>query len=493
MAKTKMFTNRNVLQQAAEKLNWKIQIALEISAEIPALTGIDTRHLNDLGPLLIDLSNVPEEERESYYKAELRKMSKALYTFMPDTGKPDPEAVKPYITAMFNAAVTNVDNINWNDVAQVEKLLATMKAVQALATVGNDFKEALFDLYPTHAGVARIDAIAGKAYLAYLKTVIEMSKLDIDLHEKTYFPTTHFDSISQEVLVDVVSAVYDATVSGTDIVTIDPTKSELMTKHFLEKPFVALHLGGTSEYDQDEYLTDFAHMLSTTYYNSAIESMVVSKVTNSDQGFGLHDLLYINGKSLNDITKELEKCGMTDREARLEAAKMLRGCLTDGESVVTLMRASFTKEGEISFYHQDIRVDLDKLNEADRQQNYSWFRRMLHGMHLWRIPEKYPTNEARDERVAINKASEEHNNALKAAEDRVVNIYNNLVPTSDRREILNMIPTLAKKDPLAEKSVANDSPAREPIAGIVLNDGANKVPTEQKNEEKVLDKEPLAK
>ena len=145
MAKTKMFTNRKVLRQAIENLKWKQELSLEISSQNPDLTGLDTRHLNDLGPLLIDVKNVPEADREAYYKSELQKMSDAFYTFMPDTGKPDPEAVKPYITAMFNAVVTDTD-IDWNDVSQVERLLATMKAAQALATVGDDFRKAIFDL-----------------------------------------------------------------------------------------------------------------------------------------------------------------------------------------------------------------------------------------------------------------------------------------------------------------------------------------------------------
>ena len=473
MAKTKMFTNRKVLRQAIENLKWKQELSLEISSQNPDLTGLDTRHLNDLGPLLINVKNVPEADREAYYKSELQKMSDAFYTFMPDTGKPDPEAVKPYITAMFNAVVTDTD-IDWNDVSQVERLLATMKAAQALATVGDDFRKAIFDLYPTHADVARIDAHAAKAYLVYLKTGIAMSRAGIDLYEDLYIGTAHLDAISQEVEVDVCAAAYDATLKGKDVVTIDPTKSELMTKHFLEKPFVALQMGGQSEYNHEDYLEDFAHMLSISYYNSAIERMVVSKVTNARAGFAESDLVYINGKSLGDISKELVKCGMSEKEAKLETAKMLRGSLTDGESVVTLMRASFTQEGKISFYHQDIRLDLDKLNEADRKANYSWFRRTLHSMHLWRIPEKYPNNASRDGRVAANKASAEHKNALKAAEDRVVDIYNNIVPTADAKEILKVIPKLTKEE----------NPVREPISDIKL-ESIKDIPTEPQKEEEV--------
>lgn len=487
MPKKNLITNLKVFEKALENVAWKLDLTTQLNATKPSISGLDTRHLNDLGPLLIDVSQYPENQREEQYLKELGKMADALYTLDPKTNRPYPEAIKPYMTAFFKTLKTTTD-INWNNQKEVENLIATMRAAQAIATFPDDFKQAAFELFPTHEAMAKIDAISGKAYLTYLKTAIDMSRKGLEMPENFGMLVAPLDSCSQELQTEICEDVYDATLKGTNVVLIDPDKNELMKKHFANEEFTALQFHGEAEYTSEEYLTDFASMLSVSYYNTAMEQMIVGKVNsvNTDK-HDPSDLLLINGKSIHDIQKEKIQEGMSINEANLEAAKMLRSALTDGKSVVNLMRLTFNSDGQVSFYHQDIRVDLDKLNAADRKKNYSLFRRMMHGLGFWKIPEKYPNNKTRDAQVTINGKTEEHKNALKAAEEKLLNVYNEAsAPTSKSKDIFNHIQKLSK----ANENVANNEldnskqteESRQPMPLFELDTKEKNIPHEPKKE-----------
>ena len=95
MAKGKILSNRKVFQQALDNVSWKLDTVTAYAANLPDLQEIDTRNLNDLACLLIDVDGLEGEERTNYFLREVEKIKNALYTLDPLTGRPYPDALRP--------------------------------------------------------------------------------------------------------------------------------------------------------------------------------------------------------------------------------------------------------------------------------------------------------------------------------------------------------------------------------------------------------------
>ena len=158
MPKNRAFSNQEVFQRALDNVSWKLNTVTAYAANLPSLNGIDTRNLNDLACLLIEVDGLEGEERTAYFLQEVEKIKDALYTLDPQTGRPYPEAIKPYMKALYDNVAEDI-NIDWNDRKQIETVLATMKATQSLATFADDFKDAAFSLFPTQEHVKLLDAL----------------------------------------------------------------------------------------------------------------------------------------------------------------------------------------------------------------------------------------------------------------------------------------------------------------------------------------------
>jgi hypothetical protein len=133
----------------------------------------------------------------------------------------------------------------------------------------------------------------------------------------------------------------------------------------------------------------------------------------------------INGRSVHDLVQDkINNEGMENDKAIKEVGRFLRDALTDGKSIVTMLRPSVTADGKIDFDEQEIKVDLDKLNKAERNEKHNAFRRALDYLGISKIPPKYPSNKERDEKQAEMLRSKEIKNAIKAAKRDFVNAYN---------------------------------------------------------------------
>jgi hypothetical protein len=335
----------------------------------------DTRNLMDIAPLLFDVSEFAEEEREKKFVEEYEKMVNAFNTpGTVDPSRPDPEAIKPYIKQMYDRLVTDLDQVDWNDVKQVENMLASMKATQAIATVVNDFASFSMDFYPSHEERARIDALGARSYTVYLEGRVAMSYAGLDDIDD-YVPIGYGAMKSTQMQVEAYAsqALYDATLRGTDKAVLDPTQNELAEKFFLDEPFTVMNASGKDEaymefeYDHNQYLTDFLEAMTIGYTKTAFEQMMISPMNNCDavdgKKFNPSELLLIDGKPLSDIMKELEEKGIKGRATDIEAAKILRGALQSG-TPVTVISASYDKEGKVRFNNKD--VCLSALNRIDR-------------------------------------------------------------------------------------------------------------------------------
>ena len=495
MPNTNILKNREAFNRALENAMWKLQRSSEFSATMPQIVGLDTRNLNDLAILLIDLNEVPTESREAYFDAELKKLADAFYTLDPNTGRPYPHLIKPVIEKTFKKIALNT-NIDWDNEAQIENVICTIKASQAVATLAYDFKNEFLELYPTVEDKARTDAISGFAYLVYNEVGTVMLQKDIDFPYEFMVGVRHFDHFSFAVEHEVANEVFKADMKGGAEIAIDPTNNELTKKCFFKTPFTASCRDGAIEYSDEEYLVDYMGMLGLTYNKTSVEQLMVSRVkSGSGEEFNEHDLVSINGRSVHDIIKEKVANGASRDQATVEAAKMFRDALTDGESVVNLMRVSFNKQGEVSFRYQDVKLDLDKLNAAYRKEHYGFFRRFLDKIGFWKIPARFASNKVRDARVADAKKNTQYQEALQATENKFIDTYNQIAPTKDEREMLKFIPKITRADDnkqVGERAVDNQV-AREPFnVDLAEEKTVVSVPLKE-SDEKVISHEPPVK
>ena len=486
---TKILSNRQAFNRAVDNVEWKLNRGLAYTSSLPTLQDIDVRNITDLACLFIDVDGLEGEERENYFLSEIEQIKDAFYTLDPETNRPYPERLIPYFSRLYNTMDESLD-IDWDDRAQIEHVLGTMKALQTLATFALDFKDAAFALYPTQEAVKLLDAHESKAFLVYNNMRMALSDAEIFVGSRTKTGEGCYNHPVFTIQRDVNGALYDATIEGKNGVNLDPKSSDLFKKFLFNENFDTTYQEGgiyededgiqdmraDSPYNQDDYYKDFLNIVCKTYSNTTFENMLVQALTDkSDRKYKRFDLLHIDGKSLHDIIKEKCAEGLDEDSAQIEAGKALRDALVDGHSVVTLMRATLNKEGKVDFFHQEINVDLDKANAIDRKQNYGFFRNILHKIGIWKIPEKFPSNGARDKNQALVKADSQYTARLEAAEDKFVSTYNSLeAPSSACKDIKWSMPIIEKKAvavPVGEIGNVRieNNPDRQPIKDMNID------------------------
>ena len=513
MAKNKYFTNTEVARRAAEAANWRFDLAIECDAKFAKKTAMkfDTRHLMDLCPLLFDAGDLStEEEKKAKFEQMYQQMVEDFYTpGKEDPQRPDNERIKPYIEKLFQNVLIDLDDVDWDDEKQVEKVFTTMKATQALGTIVNDFSKASLELFPSHEAMLLADAYGAKAYQIYQegRTHVSYAGLDDVLHQSLGGGVLQ-KSTQALFLGEIANTVHGATLSGDEDIVFDPTNSEFMTKYISGEDFTVqdevLLPGNFMEFNQNDFGRNFLRGIADAYEATSFESVILNAVDGVEvdgKQFNKREFLIINGKPMSDIIAELGATrGLKDSTAEEEASKILREAMLDGKSTITLVTPTFTADGKVQFHQKNVKLDLDKLNEQDRMKNYGRFRRWLHRVGIARIPEKYPNNKTRDENIAVTAKDPEsaHNKALANLEDRFIKAFNGIKrPVDTYKGVVNFIPTLTKQDeqPVADMNAYNDKENeldREPIPSIDLGKGAKDIPTEpHKDEEpKTSEKEP---
>jgi hypothetical protein len=140
---------------------------------------------------------------------------------------------------------------------------------------------------------------------------------------------------------------------------------------------------------------------------------MIAKGTGENDLFA-YERLFINGKSVRETIRELnEEQNETLFNAQAIAGKMLTKALTDGKSIVTMMQVVTGKDGKTEFNHQELKVDLNALNKADKKENnYSRFRRFLDLLHIYKI-KRFKTNDDRDTAQEKMRNSKEFKDAPK--------------------------------------------------------------------------------
>ena len=237
---------------------------------------------------------------------------------------------------------------------------------------------------------------------------------------------------------DIARATVNATENGT-VATFDPTLvSEDVKKLFLgdevsvEQSLInpkTKEVMDTNIYTNEDFHRNILEMLEGVSSATINELKLVDAYTFN----GRHkksDLLLINGETATDLverkTAELIANNVPDPvfNARQAVGKMILDAMLDGQSIVSIMRPKILQDGKVSFTHQVLNVDLDKLNKIERDEKHNAFRRALDYFKIWKIKPKYASNETRDANQRNTKLSENYKNILANAEKKFISVYN---------------------------------------------------------------------
>ena len=476
------FSNSEALRRGFERAKWKQEATLEYfkNANYRKEIGFsfDFRDMYSVIPLIIDISGVwdrSEEEKKEYFISELKKIEAAFITPGPVKGMPDPRRVKPYIRQMYDTILTDESSIDWDNEADIENMFCSLSTTQAIGTMMEKFPKEIIELYPTKEESKELDIISAKSYFTSEKLRNALVVFDVDLLKDLGLGSQRSEDLSSLLDADVVLAFADATTNGSDVAVIDLTKSVVAKKFFLGNPFSIENISNdpnepAGQYTDNEAARHYLESITRTSTKSAIEYMTVKAVQN-DESYTDASFLFINGKPVQELIDEkVNNENMRGMHARIAVGKMLRDAMTDGKSVVSLMRPLITADGKASFTHQEIKVDLDELNRIERKENHNAFRRFLDYIGLWKLQPKFATNDNRDARQAEEKNKPEYKAALRAAEERFVKTYNEVALNKPTDRLLGSIPHIT----LEENANENQAEAVEEIEqvreSIVVNE-----------------------
>ena len=467
MPNTVKFSNKTAFKNGAERARWKLDRTLELLDTDPQLSKVkssdvdfDRRDLNAFITLLVDISDYadkPNDVKEAYFKEEAKKIASAFLLTHDENNPrmPDFKAVEPYIRRLYSEVKLD-NNIDWNNENEIDALFSSANCQQALSTVNYSFSAWLARIY-TVEEKRKIDSDCIKAsanqYLLKNAVIKEDSAFasamrwgSVDLGNRNFF-----------VDIEISLAVAEATQGGKTVV-FDPDASEITKNYFLGDEFELDEIGEVYEkpvYDRDSaaknYLTAITEIIEKACFDNNL------KIAAEDNEYEKTEFLLINGEPVKDILEREMANGLDKNQAQINVGYMLRSAMTDGSSVVTLMRPMLNEEGKMSFRHQELKVDLDKLNDMDRTAHYSIFRRVLNFFKLYKIPPMCASNKERDKAQAAKMAEPEMKDALKRAEDKFIAQYNKKAANENSNIILNTFPKTSRLEPTEENRLELDT------------------------------------
>ena len=465
MPKNEIFSNEEALKRGKERAKWKINTTLEYfkntTYKKDSSIGFDFRDMYSLIPLLIDISEVAnssEDVKKEFFISKLKEMEQAFITPGPINPKmPDPERIKPYIKRMYETIYTNENQIDWDDEASIDHVFCSIITTQAIGTMVEKFPREIIELYPTRKESEKVDVLSARSYFLSDKLRNELAKRDRDMLKELTISPNRTDTYLTQVWTTTQPAFFDSIEKGSSVTVLDPTVTSVSKNHFLGKKFSfdepLLNPGDDpSTFDSDDAAFRYLEALSDVASKSVIEYITDKGV---DKKIPYLDLLYINGKTAEELVNEkMQDEGMRQSVAKREVGKILRDALTDGKSIITLLRPAIEPDGKTTFKHHEIKVDLDKLNKLERKENHNAFRRFLDKINLWKIKPQYASNEERDRVQSETKGTDEYKNMLRAAEDKFINTYNEISQENHSNVLLDKIPVATRKENSNENEIS---------------------------------------
>ena len=466
------YKNHKAFWTAVERSHQLYKWAEEVQIERGKnpLIRYDHRNLFSLAMLITDMSGVSETERETYFKAEYTKIHQAFDTSDPNQpNRPDPQKIKPYVEKMYQSILTDLDDIDCDDPTQIQWSIHSFLSTQMLSTIIEDYPAECMDFFPTHADRARVDAICVRAFALQLqmqKSLYE-EKLDVEKYFRTIGKNKSF-LVGQSILEEQMHGLFDASLQEKEFVMLDPSVSDTTAKFFMKEPLIAFENDGSGPeaIDEDIYAKRYVEQLTTVPQNTAFSYQILNAALAESSMLEKEDILVINGKPLSQIYREEKAAAGNIWQGEREAAgRILRDALLNGEPV-TVLNLSVSKDGRVEFQNKDIRLDLDKLNKLDREQNHNIFRRALDTIGLWPIPPKYLSNKERDEKLsaALAAPGSAHQKQVKAIEDELIQAYNSIDRSNSGPALTGcaaVIPKLTREEVKTSRRSADAETAKD--------------------------------
>lgn len=427
-----MLSNREALDAGISRAAWKMNLGLEhlskVKYDLSKITFVDVRDIATIAAMFIDITpvvNESEEVKREFYLAKFKEIEEEYLL------SDDPDAKKRFISRTYESIATHTE-IDWDNPAEIDYIACSLRGQQALGTMVERSPGEVLSAYPTKSDVQKLDAIN-------IKNLVNLGKFNNALAEK--YPEigakirsdVNYDSYGYRLDMDIATSILQATEKGRSTVTFNPTSSEAMKKYLIGDQF-ELVMEKPNPYDPEDVMRDTFDendaakaFMGGIYEVSGKTTNEYSLVSRAISGNRKSDLLFINGRPMSEIIEEKEREFENESEARskavIAAGNILRSALTDGKSVVSLMRANVIEGGKVAFTHQEIKVDLDKLNKVEHKEHYGRFRRFLNWIGF-KIPNKYVSNAQRDEEQENIKLSAKYQESMRNAEKKFIDAYN---------------------------------------------------------------------
>lgn len=488
MPNTVMFSNEQALRRGIERAAWKVRMGNEYFLEVKEKKKynlekkcfFDPREAETVAALFIDISsvaNAPEDVKKAYYISELKRFEEEYILSDDETRK------ARFMQRLCDNLATSAE-INWDDEAAIEHLALSHKTQQAPGTTVERIPFEVLSMFDNKDDAQAFDTITVKNMIYITRFSSALAGRYPDLAEM--ISCHDLDNADQRFRTGIVEKMHIARDNGTNQVIIDPAESDVMKKVLFGDQFEIvetkpLHSDPDpnayeeSTFDDEMAIMAFADCFYTNSQNTMNEFMTVRGYRGSVDN--RKDLLFINGRTLTDIVEEKKEELRNNGGARMPeniiAGKAFRDALCAG-SVISVMRPNMLPGGKVAFSYQEVKVNLDKLNELERNEKHNVFRRILDYFGIWKIQPKYPSNEQREAMQAQFKSSVEYQNSIKAAEKKFIDTYNenSRIKRAEEDELQKKSKDPIKRSPIyqafpvvsnAADDMARDENINEPV------------------------------
>ena len=433
---TNMLSNKVALEAGIDRAAWKLELGAEyffkeVTYDVAKLDFFDHREIRTIAAMLIDISSVAnetEDVKREYYIGKLHVFEQEFLF------SKDPEAKNRLLKKIYEEIATDID-IDWDNPAEIDHVACSLRVQQVLGTIADKTPQDVLKVYNTVSEAKRLDNISLKNMMnlgVFQNTLVEQCPKEI---ASKITAGMNFDGYAYRFRNDIINAFVKANEDGTNVATFDPNTSETFKKHFLGDEFDLVFTKRSTDplepdamieehYTSDDATKNFMEYIYGISSGTVNEYIVMSGYLT---GHSKEEMLFINGRPMSEIIAEQEAVYANDptprKTALISAGRILRDALTDGNSVVSIMRPYLVEGGKVAFNHQEIKVDLDKLNKIERQEKHNVFRRMLHAIGI-RIPHKYASNQERERNQSAIKSDPQYQAALKNAEKKFIDAYN---------------------------------------------------------------------
>ena len=364
MKERALLTNKEVVRAVYDELKLMSDWFNKYNVEVTETRNIyDHRDVVPMSYLLVDFDSISEDKREETYKNELEKLQKAFDTLDPKTGRPYPEAIKPYLKRIYTETAGRMSyDVDWNDKKEVMKFTRAMILMQTVGTMIRKFPQEYYEIFPDAQERRKIDngIMQNQAMYNRASEILKREhKLDFQsINQLTLFSVSQTNMTRFEEYFDYTSS--QALFANSSDIVFDPSVDPILNDYFSGIEVDTEQFN--EDFDEIEpYDTDCAGTDVWKAMQSIVKSAHAEWVEVDQFDMGEADHILINGRSLTELVEESGHA-KTDK-AYLTAAKFVREAFKDGRSRVELAKFTHDDDGNIKFDYRQLKLDLSKLSK----------------------------------------------------------------------------------------------------------------------------------